>query len=557
VFYLPIVSYKRETIWSIQVNTTEGVDDKQIEENLKHIKLKLTVEDSESLNTEITEQEISQAIVGMKNDKSPGEDGIIKEFYHKFWDILKDEFVELFTKMKIEKEQPESHKNAIIKLLYKKDDHRKLKNWRPISLLNIDYKIFAKVLTNRLKKVMSNIVPKEQKCGVPERKMTEIIRNISNYRDEMESGFLILLDQAKAFDRVNHQYLFKVMKEMGIKGDFLEITKMLYNKITSQVEINGARTEHVNITRGVRQGCPFSMLLFVLATVPLIEMINDNKKIKGYKTQRNNIIKIQSYADDNTIIIKNPNEITEIMKVYTLHAKASEAKINEEKTKIFPIGKKNNNSAELAFREKICDKVKILGATFCTTKDEETKENLTKPHKFLDRMEKLYYSASLMGKILRLHTYIYSLIYSNAWLINTNSKDFTNFMGKVGRFLCRTKSKKALEKVSNKIEEGGLNLINLKERLESIKIKDILEANINIPETDDIIYKCGTKQKKIFGTNFSGPKEELTNPNFKELLNKIERHIETIKNFKKRYKTKTIKPKAIQTIILVRELRHF
>jgi hypothetical protein len=339
------------------------------------------------------------------------------------------------------------------------------------------------------------------------------------------------------------------MEEMGFKGDFLEITKMIYNNITSQVEINGARTEHISITRGVRQGCPFSMLLFVLATVPLIEMINDNKKIKGYKTKRNNIIKIQSYADDDTIIIKNPNEIKEIMQVYARHAKASEAKINEEKTQIFPIGNNNDNRAELAFREKIQDKVKILGATFCTTKEEETRENLKRAQNLLDRMEKSYYASSLMGKILRLHTYVYSLIYSNAWMIDTKSKDFTNFMGKVGRFLCRTKSRKVLEKVSKKREEGGLNFINLKERLQSIKIRDILEANSNIPETDNLIYMCGTKQTKIFGKNFSGPKEELANPSFKELLDKIEHHIETIKNFKKCHKLKTIKAKAIQAII--------
>ena len=98
----------------------------------------------------------------------------------------------------------------------------------------------------------------------------------------MDSRYLILLDQAKAVDRGNHQYLFKVMEETGFKGDFLEITKMIYNKITSQVEMNGARTEHINITRGVRQGCPFSMLLFVLAAVPLIEVIFGRLKMKDF-----------------------------------------------------------------------------------------------------------------------------------------------------------------------------------------------------------------------------------------------------------------------------------
>ena len=78
----------------------------------------------------------------------------------------------------------------------------------------------------------------------------------------------------------------------------------MYKDITSQVIINNALTEKIKIERGVRQGCPLSMLLFVLASVPLIEMTKDNRKIEGYQTKRNSQIKIQSYADDNTFLIK-------------------------------------------------------------------------------------------------------------------------------------------------------------------------------------------------------------------------------------------------------------
>ena len=72
----------------------------------------------------------------------------IKEFYHKFFHLLKDELTELYNNIKFEKIMPDSHKNATVKLLFKKGDHRSLKNWRPISLLNTDYKILSKILTN-------------------------------------------------------------------------------------------------------------------------------------------------------------------------------------------------------------------------------------------------------------------------------------------------------------------------------------------------------------------------------------------------------------------------
>ena len=74
------------------------------------------------------------------------------------------------------------------------------------------------------------------------------------------------------------------------------------------------------------------MLLFVLASIPLIEMTKDNRKIEGYKTKRNSQIKIQSYADDNTFLIKHTLENEDILKTYRKHSSGSGAEINNEKT---------------------------------------------------------------------------------------------------------------------------------------------------------------------------------------------------------------------------------
>ena len=149
----------------------------------------------------------------------------------------------------------------------------------------------------------------EQKCGIKGRKMTDVIRNLASYRDRSMNGFFVLIDQAKAIDRVNHEYLFMTMEALGIKGDFLELTKMLDKDITSQVMVNGHPTNKINIERGVRQGCPFSMTLFVLSTIPLINMIKADKRITGHITKHVHPVKVQSYADDTTIIINQHNEI--------------------------------------------------------------------------------------------------------------------------------------------------------------------------------------------------------------------------------------------------------
>ena len=156
----------------------------------------------------------------MKKDKSPGEDGITIEFYKTFLDVLTPELSEIFNNLKFSHNTPASWKNAIIKLLFKKNDVRKLENWRPISLTNVDYKILSKMLTNRLNNIMHVIIPLEQKCGVKDRRSTDIIRNLATFRDYMDDGYFVTIDQSKAFDKVNHKYLIKVLEHIGLKGDF-------------------------------------------------------------------------------------------------------------------------------------------------------------------------------------------------------------------------------------------------------------------------------------------------------------------------------------------------
>ena len=306
----------------------------------------------------------------------------------------------------------------------------------------------------------------------------------------MVEGYFIMLDQTKAFDRVNHQYLFKVLDHIGIKGDFFEISITIYKNISSQITVNRGRTEKIAIKRGVRQGCPYSMMLFVISTIPLILMINAENKITGYTTKRNNTIKIQSYADDNTIIIKKTHELNNILQVYEKHTKASEAEINKDKTEIFKIGNQKETTNK-AFSEKIKCRVRILGSIFCKNKEDETKLNLEEATNTLKTMKENY-GTSLVGKILNINTYIYSQIWNNAYIINTKDKHYKNFIKDIENYLQPTKGDEILEHAERRINEGGLNLINITERIETLKLREIIEADTKLPETDNIVHMIGT-----------------------------------------------------------------
>lgn len=111
-------------------------------------------EQRESLDEQITLQELTDAMRQLSPGRSPGVDGIPVEFYQAFWDLLGHDLNELLIDCIERKTLPTSCCRAALSLIPKKGDLGLLKNWRPVSLLCLDYKIFSKVLANRLKKYL-------------------------------------------------------------------------------------------------------------------------------------------------------------------------------------------------------------------------------------------------------------------------------------------------------------------------------------------------------------------------------------------------------------------
>ena len=165
----------------------------------------------------------------------------------------------------------------MLTLLPKKGDLQEIKNWRPVSLLCVGYKLLSKVLSNRLKKVMDQLIHRSQTYCVPGRSM---IDNVSLIRDILEvSGSLgldaglVSLDQEKAFDWVEHRYLWKVLQRYGLSPGLIAKIKVLYENIESVLKINGGLCKPFNVQRGIRQGCAMSGMLYSLSIEPLLQNV--------------------------------------------------------------------------------------------------------------------------------------------------------------------------------------------------------------------------------------------------------------------------------------------
>ena len=313
--------------------------DKAIE-LLKFISEKVNQEDMEILESEISLDEIKKALFGMSKNKSPGPCGLTAEFFCKFFPLFGEIFLKIFKVIEDEKIMTRSMRHGIVNLVYKnKGDKNLLKNFRPISLLCVDYKILARIMSNRLKLVLPKLISATQTCCIIGRDIADTTASIRDLIEIIENdnleGYLIKIDQEKAFDKVDHDYLFLVLEKFGFGPKFIQWIKIFYSNVNSSIKCNGFLTKYVKLNNSIKQGCPVSALLYVLAAEPLAQAIIKNKNIKGVKIPNSEVeAKIFQHADDTNIFTGDKESIEETFQVLSLYSQASGAKINKQKSEI-------------------------------------------------------------------------------------------------------------------------------------------------------------------------------------------------------------------------------
>ena len=172
--------------------------------------------------------------------------------------------------------------------IYKKKDKARIENYRPITVLNADYKIMTKTLASRLAIPALSIIHEDQAGFMNGRRIedqTDLIKLMINWSEVEEmNGALVFLDQEKAYDKIMHVFLWESMRAVNIPENFIGIVRKLYLDAETVVMINGMKSEPFQVTRGVRQGDPLSCLLFNIATSGLWAVAsrgNDPRPVHG------------------------------------------------------------------------------------------------------------------------------------------------------------------------------------------------------------------------------------------------------------------------------------
>lgn len=302
---------------------------------------KVTEEANAELRARISAEELHTALQSLENGKAPGLDGLPVDFYKVFWPIIGKDLLVVLRDSLTKGHLPLSCRRGILTLLPKKGDLQEIKNWRPVALLCTDYKLLSKVLAMRLKKVMEDIIHVDQTYCIPNRLISDnifLIRDILDLSSSLgyEIG-LISIDQEKAFDRVEHQYLWQTLEAFGFDSNLIAMIKVLYCDIESLLKINGGLSAPFKVQRGIRQGCSLSGMLYSIAIEPLLHKLRQSLSgviFPGCESS----FKLSAYADDVIVIVNQQNDVNSLKKAINDFGVLSSAKINWGKSEALAVG---------------------------------------------------------------------------------------------------------------------------------------------------------------------------------------------------------------------------
>ena len=370
---------------------------------------------------------------------------------------------------------PVSFNTGIISLIHKNDQRDDLKNYRPITLTNCDYKILAFVFAERLQNVFTSIVHTDQVGYIRQRFIGCSIRNIIDIYKHLEEndidGAILCIDFAKAFDTVEHEFIYKTLEKFNFGENFISWIKIFYRNPVFRIKNNGWISGRYNMSRGIRQGCPMSALLFIIAIEVMAIDIRENKKIHGINFG-NYEHKICQYADDATIMIKDLESVSEVVTCINCFSKYAGPELNLTKTKGIWLGPLKDLGLRIYCNIVWTGKpIKCLGIYIGHDSEKCFKLNWLSKIQTIESVLKQWAKRklSLFGKIEVIKRYALSKIVFPASILETSKIIEKKLSTIFHTFIWGKKDRIKRSSLKNNIEHGGLNMVDIEAFFISLK----------------------------------------------------------------------------------------
>ena len=428
---------------------------------------------------QLTCQDMEGAIKGMKNCKTPGEDGIPVDFYKVFWTKLQDCFMDMTFYTFEQQIMHQTARKGILNLIPKAGkDTRLIKNLRPITLLNTDYKIIEKAIANKMIPALDHIIHTDQRGFMKNRRISVNIRKMLDIMHQAEKedleAVVLSLDFVKCFDKCSFSILHGSLDFFGFGSIIKDWTRILYRDFTVRIQNNGHFSKEIRIEKGVHQGGCCSAVYFLVIAEILALSLRENQDIEGVTWQQIRNL-LNQFADDMDIFSKSSEKsIKAIMEELDKFRLQSGFTVSYEKTTMYRIGSLRHSNAEM-YNISQCtwsnQDIKVLGVTI------SHEDILTKNYEgILEKIRKILYAwqnrgLSLIGKVQVVNTLISSLfVYKMMVLPRIPKTLLKNIDNIIREFLWNGgKSKIAYNILQLPKKEGGLNLVNFKKKETALK----------------------------------------------------------------------------------------
>lgn len=469
--------------------------------------------ESNKLEGEITYDEVCYIVKNMKNMKSPGTDGFNIEFYKAFWGRLGHLVVRALNTSYHVGNLTSTQRQGIITCIPKGDKPKEyVKNWRPISLLNVLYKIGSGCIANRIKGVLPSLINEDQTGFISGRYIGDNIRliyDLINYLDmKNKPGLLLNIDFEKAFDSLDWNFMHQVLKTFGFGEDIRRWIKLFYTDINSTVLVNGCASSWFKIKRGCRQGDPISPYLFVICAEVLALMIRECKDIKGLVV--NGIEhKISQYADDTEFTLdENEKSFEACFNVLEYFGKISGLKVNTDKTSAMWLGSLKNSPKQFMPHLNIAwnpPHMRVLGILLTNSLKECLKLNYDEKFYEVKKLMQAWLKRNItpLGRIMVLKSLILSKLI-HLWLLLPRPPEnrISELQAMCFKFVWNNKPDKISRKTSVKaVTNGGLGLPDVKTLITALKLTWIRKYKNSSHKWKSIVTEGFTQisQLEIYG----------------------------------------------------------
>jgi len=291
----------------------------------------------------ITAEELQTVVHRETGKKALGHDGIGMELFKNNWSIIKDDMLIMFNQMYSTGNIGEQQKHGIVVFIPKTTAPKTPADYRPITLLNTDYKILGRIVASRLRPILAELLHPSQHGGVQGGGIFDAVATVRDaiaYAEKTQTRLCVLsLDFTEAFDRISHTYLLKLLAVYGFSTKLFALIKNMYDQAYSSIHINGHTTCPIHIQCGIRQVCPLSILLFALCLNSILWLLDQT--LTGIRIGRRSRTAVVAYADDITLLVTDPKDIPALVETLRRYEKATGACLNIRKSKGMAAGSWN------------------------------------------------------------------------------------------------------------------------------------------------------------------------------------------------------------------------